>query len=105
MGHGYKFPKLKPANHQKFSNSLQFSASRITSYFYVNNNNVKIHTLFLLDYSMCKFKDQERGVIKFKGNLLFTHFNEIGVPLPTHHAEGINLGVVNDPNVYVRDED
>ena len=45
-------------------------------------------------------------MIKFKGNLLFTHFNEIGVPLPpAHHTEGINLGAVNEPNVYVRDED
>ena len=26
------------------------------------------------------FSNEERGVIKFEGNLLFTHFNEIGAP-------------------------
>jgi len=27
-----------------------------------------------------KFKNSERGLIEFKGNLLFTHFSEINAP-------------------------
>ena len=30
--HGHKFAKLKPANHQKFSNSPKFYPFKITSY-------------------------------------------------------------------------
>ena len=42
---------------------------------------------------------------EFKGNLLFTHFNEIGVPLSGHRTDGINLSTINDPNVYVKADD
>ena len=32
---------------------------------------------------VCKFNDPNMGEIKFRGNLLFTHFNEVGAPDPS----------------------
>lgn len=34
----------------------------------------------VLCFRLFCFKDQQKGEIKFAGNILFTHFNEIGEP-------------------------
>ena len=46
MVHGHKFAKLKPANHQNFSNSQKFLPSKITHYM------VSLHAV----YSNIRFK-------------------------------------------------
>ena len=38
---------------------------------------------FLFPLSVFRFNDEKRGRIEFSGNVLFTHFNEIGDPAPT----------------------
>ena len=39
-------------------------------------------SLFQLSFSfrIFRFKNKKRGLIKFSGNILFTHFGEIGAP-------------------------
>jgi hypothetical protein len=63
---------------------------------------------------VCKFENDERGRISFKGNILFTHFGEIGVPMQTisipHEIDMATINAMakvsvnNDDKVDVKDE-
>ncbi len=50
------------------------------------------------DYRLFQFDNEKRGKIKFTGNILFTHFNEIGEP---NSSAGLD-DTLEDVNSYKR---
>lgn len=44
-----------------------------------------------------KFDNEKKGIIKFQGNILFTHFGEIGEPNP-HVDEDIQENLERTPS-------
>ena len=55
-----------------------------TAYYYTHlimayTHESHTHT-YTYTHRVCNFPNEERGIINFEGNLLFTHFGEIGAP-------------------------
>lgn len=60
-----------------FLSNISFTCSDFHGKFGTSHN---VHSVLYSYFRLFKFQNPDRGLIEFKGNLLFTHFSEINAP-------------------------